>query len=93
MQPAEVLRMAESVRRDVEAGCLFRKDEQKAPVTITISLGVSLASEADSSDGFYRDADLALYSAKNGGRNCVRKYDSRMSGNSANGRMMYRDEG
>ncbi|WP_160053734.1 GGDEF domain-containing protein [Shewanella litoralis] len=48
--------------------------------TITVSCGVSTASKDDLSlDPLIQRADLALYSAKNNGRNCVLCYDDAMA--------------
>ena len=43
-------------------------------ITLTVSIGVSCHVPAHHDDGtaLLRDADLALYDAKHGGRNCVR---------------------
>jgi diguanylate cyclase (GGDEF)-like protein/putative nucleotidyltransferase with HDIG domain len=63
----------------------IRAEVQKIPVTesisMTISCGVaqSLPGGKDASSEIIRRADLALYEAKNAGRNCVKLWDKSMS--------------
>ena len=46
-------------------------DNIGAPVQITSSVGVSTVNRIDSLEGFLREADVALYRAKETGRNKV----------------------
>jgi diguanylate cyclase (GGDEF)-like protein len=76
-------RIAETIRKAIEAAPF---DLRKVPgcideLPITISLGV--AAVDDSSRGFFTEpatllkaADMAVYAAKQGGRNCTRVYNS-----------------
>ena len=47
------------------------KDNLGVPVQVTSSIGVATVNKIDTIDGFLRDADVALYRAKDGGRNRV----------------------
>ena len=47
------------------------KDNRGAPVQVTSSIGVSTVNQIDSLEGFLREADVALYRAKDGGRNRI----------------------
>ncbi|HEY1124427.1 MAG TPA: EAL domain-containing protein [Sphingobium sp.] len=47
-------------------------------VDISGSIGISISSESSDSDELLRHADVALYEAKAGGRNCVRLFDPEM---------------
>jgi len=46
-----------------------------APVSITVSVGIAGYRDGDTIDDVIRHADLAMYAAKNGGRNQVVDYD------------------
>jgi diguanylate cyclase (GGDEF)-like protein len=72
--PAAVL-LAERIRQSI-ANMLFQKPDGAWIKTITISIGVAtFTDEMSGIDDLLRNADAALYSAKNSGRNCVRVYD------------------
>jgi len=45
------------------------------PVSVTVSVGIAGYRDGDTVDGVLRRADLAMYAAKNGGRNRVVDYD------------------
>jgi len=47
------------------------KDNIGAPVQVTTSIGASTVNRIDSIEGFLREADVALYRAKDSGRNRV----------------------
>lgn len=53
----------------------FRPVSGGKPVTMSMSIGVSMYHEKDSVDDMVRYADLAMYAAKNGGRNRSVSYD------------------
>ena len=65
---SEARATAERVRSKVENLCF---ETPKGTFTLTCSLGVSEWASGDSIDGMLRRADIALYAAKNGGRNRV----------------------
>ncbi len=62
----QVTKVAEKIRSLVEA-CPFRFKE--TPVTITVSVGVSLFKEGDTPETVFERADKALYKCKHDGRN------------------------
>lgn len=62
--------LAENLRQRC-AGLQFR-DGSGGTFSVTCSFGVSQAGEGDCCDDMLKNADVALYQAKNGGRNCVR---------------------
>lgn len=69
---AEAFPLAEELRRQC-AELVFHAGPQS--FRVTCSLGVSERAEADTPDSLLRRADVALYQAKNGGRNQVRLAD------------------
>ncbi|MDJ0686425.1 MAG: PleD family two-component system response regulator [Alphaproteobacteria bacterium] len=62
--------VAERLRTNV-AEALFTMSSVGAEKPVTISLGVSMMTESDSTDSLLQRADEALYAAKNAGRNRV----------------------
>jgi diguanylate cyclase (GGDEF)-like protein len=72
--------VAEDVRRRVEA-VRFREDDEAAGLRITVSAGVSaFPQHGDDRDTLIEAADMAVYEAKAGGRNCVRVAPARAAG-------------
>ncbi len=63
--------VAERLCRAVERGG-FRYDGQPIEVTVSIGIAISLDVNVDGPESLVRQADLALYSAKQAGRNCWR---------------------
>jgi PleD family two-component response regulator len=62
---------------DIEAACASNCRTGSAQTrTVTISAGVAsrLIGGRDQAEQLPRDADAALYQAKRGGRNCVRRF-------------------
>lgn len=66
-------KVLDDLRRGIEA-CPFHF--KGAPLTITVSCGISAFSGKDSASQVFERADQALYAAKNGGRNQVRKAET-----------------
>lgn len=66
------VQLAENLREAVK---VIKVDEKASP--ITVSFGVAAVNN-DSWDEALRHADVALYTAKNAGRNCVRGYTEEM---------------
>ena len=63
------MQLANRLRESIAAAQV--KDNIGAPVQITSSVGVSTVNRIDSLEGFLREADVALYRAKDTGRNKV----------------------
>ncbi|SEK19986.1 diguanylate cyclase [Atopomonas hussainii] len=66
-------KVLDDLRRGIEA-CPFHF--KGAPLTITVSCGISAFADKDSASQVFERADQALYAAKNGGRNQVRKAET-----------------
>ena len=47
-------------------------------VVVNVSIGIALAQSGDEGDAVLRNADVAMYSAKNAGKQCSRLFDSSM---------------
>jgi diguanylate cyclase (GGDEF)-like protein len=74
---AEVL--AERIRDSIASSRFAFDWAGQHPIPFTISVGVAaLGSDEGSIDGVMERADIALYAAKNGGRNCVRVWQSHL---------------
>jgi diguanylate cyclase len=59
--------------------------------TVTVSMGICMASEAESAEDLYTKADRALYRSKVSGRNQVTKYSS-MSGRAVKNWLLYQKD-
>lgn len=58
---------------------------QRGSVTVTASIGVSVSYDTHiSAEEMIRQADLAMYQAKNDGRNCIYRFNEQMSADLAN---------
>ena len=66
---AGAMQLAERLRHAVATAQV--EDNLGVPVQVTTSIGVATVNEIDSMEGFLREADLALYRAKDSGRNQV----------------------
>jgi diguanylate cyclase len=71
--------IAERVRRAVERTPLKNQKTGLEYGPITLSLGICMASDADSAEELYNKADVALYSAKSAGRNCFQVYNPELN--------------
>ena len=77
--------LAERIRQSI-ANIPFQMSVEALIIPITISIGVAAYTEDMSGiDDLLRNADKALYYAKNNGRNCVMKYKEISDGSSALG--------
>ncbi len=74
----EVMSICERIRRTLES-TPFRNSRTRVDYgPITMSLGICMASEAKDPGELYSNADIALYKAKNSGRNCSSQYQNGM---------------
>lgn len=67
--------IAERMRQAVEATPLKNQRTGVDYGPITLSLGICMANEAESAEELYNKADVALYTAKNNGRNRTQIYN------------------
>ncbi|RAX39350.1 GGDEF domain-containing protein [Rhizobium tropici] len=74
----EVATVCERIRHTLETTPFKNSRTRVDYGPITLSLGACMASEAVDSGELYNKADLALYCAKNGGRNCCSIYQEGM---------------
>ncbi|MBW3098019.1 GGDEF domain-containing protein [Pseudohoeflea sp. DP4N28-3] len=82
--------VAERIRQAIHATPLRNQKTGVDYGPITISLGICMASDADDASELYNNADIALYLAKNRGRNQVQLYTPEMQGELEKNWMMYR---
>lgn len=64
--PAKTL--AENIRQSIQNEIIIYDD---SPVSVTLTLGVTVNKDFETIDDTIRNSDNALYSGKNNGRNCV----------------------
>lgn len=69
--PLEAQTMAERIRREVEQSLVPLADGPTGYVSVTVSIGLSDSKQASDIEAAIRDADAALYRAKEAGRNKV----------------------
>lgn len=68
---ASALKLANSIRSNVESKKLVKRSTGDILGRLTISIGVAELAPGDSPSDLVRRADACLYAAKNAGRNCV----------------------
>lgn len=73
----EAIYIAGKIRHQVEALAIRHEERPDDTQFVTVSVGVAFISERSAAkvEWLVREADLALYSAKASGRNCVRIFD------------------
>ena len=86
----EVLTMAERVRVALEHTPFKNSKTGVNYGPITISLGLCMASDAESPSELYSKADIALYCAKNGGRNRTMAFEEGMKKDFSKSWLIYR---
>jgi diguanylate cyclase len=74
----EVMATCERIRRTLESTPFKNSRTRVDYGPITMSIGVCMASEARDPGELYSNTDIALYSAKNSGRNCSAQYQNGM---------------
>ncbi|MBO9098627.1 MULTISPECIES: GGDEF domain-containing protein [unclassified Rhizobium] len=87
----EVMAICERIRRTLES-TPFRNSRTRVDYgPITMSLGVCMASEAKDPGELYSNTDIALYQAKNSGRNCTSQYQSGMQKDFSKSWLIYKN--
>lgn len=66
------VRIAENIRIDVENACIPHKMSPFGYVSVSCGVAGCVPGMSDMPEDFINAADMALYKAKNAGRNCVR---------------------
>lgn len=66
----DIVQKAQKIRKDIQ-NSIFECEHHN----ITVSIGVSFGKKGDDINIIIKEADEALYIAKNSGRNCVRVFD------------------
>jgi diguanylate cyclase len=84
------MEIAERIRRAVEATPLKNQKTGTDYGPITLSLGICMASDAESAEELYNKADVALYAAKNTGRNCFQVYKPELNQEFEKNWMLYK---
>jgi diguanylate cyclase len=74
-----VVKFAEDIRSAIERTTFAHRESGSHYGTVTISMGVCMASEADGPDDLYSKADMAMYASKMNGRNRVTLYSKRLT--------------
>ncbi|WP_377289312.1 GGDEF domain-containing protein [Rhizobium sp. SG2393] len=90
LSPEECQAVAERVRAAVAATPFKNSKTGINYGPITLSIGICMVSEADDPTDLYQKSDLALYCAKNGGRNRVVHYEDGMRKDSGKSWLIYR---
>lgn len=88
----EVVAICERIRRTLEATPFKNSRTRVNYGPITISLGVCMASVATDPGQLYSKADIALYCAKNSGRNCTFSYLEGMHKDLGKGWLIYKTD-
>lgn len=83
------MEIAERIRETIASTPLKNQKTGVDYGPISISLGVCMATDAENPTDLYHNADVALYMAKNSGRNQVRLYRADMAGELEKGWMLY----
>ncbi len=86
----EVMQICERVRRSLEATPFKNSKTGVNYGPITISLGICMADSAEDPSDLYSKADVALYCAKNGGRNRSIPYEDGMRKEFQKGWLIYK---
>jgi diguanylate cyclase len=74
----EVMSMAERIRRTLEATPFKNSRTRVNYGPVTVSAGICMASSAEDAGELYHKTDVALYGAKNSGRNCTVLFEDGM---------------
>jgi len=69
---------AEALGQQIVRSCDDAFPIPRGQLAVTVSVGVSAAATGDSAEGALQSADLAMYAAKQGGRDRIRMFDAGM---------------
>lgn len=86
----EMVGIAERIRRTLEATPFKNSRTRVDYGPVTVSIGICMASNAEDAGDLYGKTDIALYSAKNGGRNCTVLYEDGMQKDFTKNWLIYR---
>ena len=64
--------VAERLRKSIESDFVTTEDGMKLP-SVTVSLGIAESRTADTAESLLKRADIAMYKAKESGRNCTHR--------------------
>ncbi|RYC12211.1 GGDEF domain-containing protein [Ciceribacter ferrooxidans] len=88
--PDEIMQMCERVRQALELTPFKNSRTGVNYGPITLSLGLCMANAAEDPGELYAKADIALYCAKNAGRNCSRQFEDGMKKDFTKSWLIYR---
>jgi diguanylate cyclase len=86
----EAIAIAERVRRSLEATPFKNSKTGVNYGPVTLSLGICMASDADTAQDLYQKSDVALYCAKSSGRNRTLSYEDGMKKEPSKSWLLYR---
>ncbi|TDH36008.1 GGDEF domain-containing protein [Pseudohoeflea suaedae] len=84
------MEVAERIRAAIQKTPLRNQKSGMDYGPITVSVGVCMASDAENATDLYNKADIALYMAKNSGRNQVQIFSDTMAGDIDKNWLIYR---
>ena len=84
------MEVAERIRAAIQKTPLRNQKSGMDYGPITVSVGVCMASDAENGTDLYNKADIALYMAKNSGRNQVQIFNDKMAGDIDKNWLIYR---
>jgi diguanylate cyclase len=76
---AGAMTLAEQIRTKLMQGRLRPFDREETLGGVTVSIGVAQAEGATTLEGILKHADVALYAAKNSGRNCISAFKEQVA--------------
>lgn len=86
-----VFRIAEDVRHAIANAPFINVAKAANYGPVTVSLGICMATQAQSPDDLYAKADRALYASKSSGRNRTTRFSSLADGNFLKNWLLYRN--
>lgn len=86
----EALQIAERIRKALESTPFKNSKTGVDYGPVTLSLGLSMACDSDDPNELYSKSDIALYCAKNAGRNRALPFEDGMNKDSAKSWLLYR---